>query len=104
MFVKLGASGPAQEARNQSSQGLANDQSKGLFMMAADQRFECGLDSLHGLFDGLALGRTDGHGVFDPLAKQLGVSAFDLLDLKSLPEPSSCWWMGSTDTREIPAS
>ena len=55
--------------------------------MAADQRFERGLDSLHGFFDGLPLGRTDRHGVFDPLAKQLGVSAFDLLDLKSLPEP-----------------
>src|SRR5689334_11931764 len=56
-------------------------------MMATYQGLESRLDALHGFFDRFSLGRTDRHGVFDPLAKQPGVSAFDLLDLKSLPEP-----------------
>ena len=78
----------AEEARDQAGQRFAHDQAKGIAVqMAADQRFECCLDAIEGVLDGLTLGRTDGPRVLDPLTEELGIAPFDLVNLETLPEP-----------------
>src|SRR5262245_44642816 len=54
--------------------------------MATKQGPEGRLDPLHRPLHRLALGWTDGRGVFEPLPEQSGIPALDLVDLEALPE------------------
>src|SRR5262249_52977857 len=77
----------SQIARHHLRQRFADDQADRLCMVALEQRPKCRLDSARRIFHRFALGWTDGFRLVHPLPEQLGVSALDLIDLKTLPQP-----------------
>ena len=86
LFVEMNARLAFQVADDHCGQRLTDNQPDRLVVVALEQRPERGLDSPHGAFDRLALGRTDRLGVVDPLPEKLRVPAPDLVDLEPLPE------------------
>src|SRR5262249_31521559 len=86
MLFEVDAGLSAEVTGDQSCQRFGNYQADRLLLMTPQQRPECRLDSLHGLLDGLTLGRTDGCGAVDPLAGPLGSPAPEFGNLQSLPQ------------------
>ncbi len=86
-LVQLRTRAAFENAGDQAGERFAHDQTERLsILVSANQWFECCLDSIKSVCNGLALGRADRSWVLDPLAEQLGVTALDLFDLETLPE------------------
>lgn len=86
IVVKLNSGVAAKKSSNELGNRLRDNQADRFGGMPPNQGTQDVAYALQRVFNRLTEGRADGQGLVEPLAKELGVSAAEFIDLETLPE------------------